>query len=178
MNGSRVARRYAQAAFEIALEQDTLDDWQSDLKLFGDTFSDARLSASLESGRIPVEQKRRILDSAFAELAELRRNFLLLLVIRKRLSYIGQIATEFGRLVNEHRRISVAKVTTAVPLDDDRRALMQQWLAKATDRNVNLDERVDESILGGVVVQIGDRRFIASLVDQLEALRERMSLAQ
>ena len=104
--------------------------------------------------------------------------FLLLLVIRKRLSYIGQIATEFGRLVNEHRRISVAKVTTAVPLDDDRRALMQQWLAKATDRNVNLDERVDESILGGVVVQIGDRRFIASLVDQLEALRERMSLAQ
>jgi F-type H+-transporting ATPase subunit delta len=178
VNGSRVARRYAQAAFEIALEQDTLDDWQSDLNLFGDALSDARVSASIESGRIPVEQKRRILHSAFAELAELRRNFLLLLVIRKRLSYIGQIATEFGRLVNEHRRISVAKVTTAVPLDDDRRALMQQWLAKATDRNVNLDERVDESILGGVVVQIGDRRFIASLVDQLEVLRERMSLAQ
>ena len=177
MKGSRVARRYAQAAFEIALEQDTLDDWQSDLNLFGDVLSDARLSASLESGRIPVEQKRRILNSAFAELAELRRNFLLLLVIRKRLAYIGQIATELGRLVNKHRRISVAKVTTAVPLDDDRCALMRQWLANATDHNVNLDETVDESILGGVVVQIGDRRFIASLVDQLEVLRERMSLA-
>ena len=102
---------------------------------------------------------------------------MLLLAIRKRLSYIGQIGAEFSRLVNEHRRVSLAKVTTAVPLDEDRRELVRQWLAKATDSNVDLDESVDESILGGVIVQIGDRRFIASLVDQLEALRERMSLA-
>lgn len=177
MNGGRVARRYAQAAFEIALEQDALDDWLRDLDLFGQVLSDAALAESLESGRIPVEEKRRVLDSAFGELAELRRNFLLLLATRRRLSHVGQIAAEFRRLVNEHRRVSLAKVTTAVPLDEDRRELVRQWLANATDSNVDLDESVDETILGGVVVQIGDRRFIASLVDQLEALRERMSLA-
>ena len=177
MNGGRVARRYAQAAFDIALSHNALDDWQNDLDLFSQVLSDAALPASLESGRIPVDEKRRILDLGFGELAELRRNFLLLLAVRKRLSYIGQIAAEFSRLVNEHRRVSLAKVTTAVPLDEDRRELVRQWLANTTDSNVNLDESVDESILGGVVVQIGDRRFIASLVDQLEALRVRMSLA-
>ena len=177
MNGGRVARRYAQAAFEIALQQDALDDWLSDLDLFGQVLSDVALAESLESGRIPVEEKRRVLDSAFGELAELRRNFLLLLATRRRLSHVGQIAAEFSRLVNEHRRVSLAKVTTAVPLDEHRRELVRKWLANATDSNVDLDESVDESILGGVVVQIGDRRFIASLVDQLEALRERMTLA-
>jgi F-type H+-transporting ATPase subunit delta len=177
MNGGRVARRYAQAAFDIALEQSALDGWQDDLSLFSQVLSDAALSAYLESGRIPVDEKRRILDSAFGELAELRRNFLLLLTIRRRLSHIGQISAEFSRLVNEHRRVSLAKVTTAVPLDEDRREQVRQWLANATESNVDLDESVDESILGGVVVQIGDRRFIASLVDQLEALRQRMSLA-
>ena len=177
MSGGRVARRYAQAAFDIALSHDALDEWQNDLSLFGQVLSDGSVSASLESGRIPVDETRRIVDYAFGEQAEVRRNFLLLLAIRKRLSYIGQIGAEFSRLVNEHRRVSLAKVTTAVPLDEDRRELVRQWLAKATDSNVDLDESVDESILGGVIVQIGDRRFIASLVDQLEALRERMSLA-
>ena len=177
MNSSRVARRYAQAAFGIALEQNALDDWHRDLELFSRVMSDTRVSAALESGRISVEEKRSLLDSAFGELAEMRRSFLLLLAIRRRLSYAGQITAEFGRLMNEHRRITVATVTTAIPLDDDSRVQVRQWLAKATERDVNLEETVDEGILGGVVVQIGDRRFIASLVDQLEALRERMSLA-
>jgi len=175
--GSGVARRYARAAFNIALERQELDDWQRDIALFGQVLADLELVAALESPRLSAKQKDALLSSVYSGTDELRRNFLSLLASRQRLSIIGQIAAEFDRLLDEHRGVAKAEVTTAVLLDDASREVVRSWLAKATGRTIVLEEKVDSNILGGVVARIGDRLLNVSLAEQLAAMRSRLAYA-
>lgn len=169
------ARRHAQAIFQIAREQDTLDKWQADLDEIASAFADPDLARVMESPRIRLDQKQELAAQRFAELDPLARNLAGLLVTRGRVALAGDIAGEYGNLLDDHRGVGAAEVTTAVPLDSQAENRIAEQMSTATGKRITLASRVDPDILGGIVIKIGDRLIDGSARTKLSAMRNSLA---
>jgi F-type H+-transporting ATPase subunit delta len=81
----------------------------------------------------------------------------------------------FGELLRRQRGIVMAEVRTALPLEDAQRSSVEERLAELTGEKVEMNEVVDESLIGGIAVRIGDRLYDASVRNRLERLRARLT---
>ena len=166
------ARRYAQAAFEIARERDTMDAWVGDLEALAEAAAQEGFSELVESPKLSIEQKREVLARILPALSAEGLNLATLLVAKGRLAALAApVAREFHRLLDEHRGIVRAEVVTAVDADQAERDRIEQWLADVTGKEVRLEYRTDASLVGGMVVKIGDRVVDGSVRSKLNTLR-------
>ena len=166
------AKRYAQAAFEIAVERDAFDAWARDLADLAEALAEPQLAALLGNPRIPVSAKRQMLRDAMPEAADEAINLATLLIIKSRLEALaGPIAEAYRRLLDEHRGILQVEVVTAVELETAQREGMIRQLAEATGKEVRLTPRVDEGLVGGMVIRVGDQVLDGSVRSKLRGLR-------
>ncbi len=168
----RVARRYAQAAFEVARERGQVENWLEELERLVDLLEGTEAGAFLAAPQVPFGAKEQLVHQALAGFLPEVRNLVLLLVRRRRIRLLRRIFEEFGRLANEYRGVAVAEVTSAVPLEDADKAVVIRQLSELTGKRVLLRTRVDPSILGGLIVRIGDKLIDGSVRTRLERLRE------
>ena len=172
------ARRYAEAAFAVAREAGTLDRWEADLRVIGEALGDERLRSFVEHPAVAFPEKERVLRAALDGRVERPAlNLLLLMVRRGRPGAIDDTIERFGELLRRERGISRAEVRTALPLDDDGRAAIAERVGVLTGNRVELHEVIEESLIGGVSVRIGDRLYDASVRSRLEKLRARLKTA-
>ena len=174
-----VARRYAEAAFEIASRDDTVDAWLDQLTQLGRATSDASVVRTLENPNVPFEARHRALidvlgDGALPQVG----NLLGLVLRRRRVDSLVEIAREFRRLYNRRAGIVEATATSALPLAEDEVAALRSRLEQMTDGRVQLDMKVDPQLLGGVQVRIGDLLIDGSVRGRLERLRGRLASGQ
>ena len=169
------ARRHAQAVFQIAREQDTLDKWQADLDEIASAFDDEDLSRVLESPRIRPDQKQELARQRLAGLDPLARNLASLLVSKGRVALAGDIAGEYRALLDDHRGVGTAEVTTAVPLDPQAESRIADQMSNATGKRIMLTSRVDADIVGGIVIKIGDRLIDGSTRTKLSAMKNALA---
>ncbi|MDI3340551.1 MAG: ATP synthase F1 subunit delta [Sphaerobacter sp.] len=175
MAAAGAARRYAQAAFEIAREQGALDQWERDLQRLSEVLADPTVEAFFASPAVPEEAKREAIATLLPEEPQrLVRNLVLLLLERGRLPQLPQVAEEFSHLVLQERGIAIAEVTTAVPLSEDEQRLVGERVAALIGKQVELRPRVDPDIIGGLVVRVEDNLIDGSVRAQLHQLRQRM----
>jgi F-type H+-transporting ATPase subunit delta len=175
MAGESVARRYARAAFELALERgQSPEDWLADLDTIEGVVSDPDVNRVLTSPKLSFEEKRSLVDRATSGLDPLRRNFLYLLLDRNRVELIGAIRREFRAMVLEHQGIAEATVTTAVPISDAEAARVADQLSRLVGKKVVINREVDPSIIGGLVARVGDTLINGSVAARLDALREQL----
>lgn len=173
-----VARRYAAALFDVAVKAGVLDAVERDLSaIIHLTSSHEELRRVLDNPAIAPPKKRALMAALIAaagpvqsEVARLLR----LLAERDRLTLLAGIGDAFGARLMEQRRVVPAEVVTATPLDDARRAALSEALGRATGRTVLLSERVDASIIGGVVAKVGSVVFDGSVTRQIERMREQV----
>jgi F-type H+-transporting ATPase subunit delta len=166
------AKRHAQAAFQIALERDELEIWRGDLERLSALVSDPLLFAFLESPRINFEEKGRILRQGLEGVNPLVINLALLMVTRGRLDLVADMVLEYGWLVDEHRGIAHAEVATAVPIELKEKDKLVRYLGDLVGLKIALTDRVDPSIIGGLVARVGDKIIDGSTRSRLLALRE------
>ena len=166
------ARRYAQAAFEIARESGELDRWAEDLQAIADFVAQPGVADVLASSRVPLDAKARLLRSGLSDVSPLALNLAHLLAEKGRIVLAGQIRQEYQRLLDEHRGVAQAVVLSAVPLSDDERRAVVQRLHDLTGKEIVLEAQVDPEILGGLVARVGDRLIDGSTRGRLLALRE------
>ena len=169
------ARRHAQAVFQIAREQDSLDKWQADLDEIASAFGDPDLGRVLESPRIRPDQKQELAGQRLAGLDPLARNLASLLVSKGRVALAGDIAGEYKSLLDDHRGVGAAEVTTAVPLDSQAEKRIMDQMSKATGKRITLTSSVDPDIVGGIVIKIGDRLIDGSTRTKLSAMRNSLA---
>ncbi len=169
-----VARRYARAIFDIALEKGDLDKWLEDLRLMRDVLADPRMALFMENPKIPFETKKGVIDRSMPGLDVLRRNLLYLLISKRRTEIMGKVCAEFEDLLNQYRGIAFADVTTAVPLAPAEAEAVAKELSRVTGKQVQLRTSVDPSIIGGLVARIGDQLLDGSVKGRLIALRQRL----
>jgi F-type H+-transporting ATPase subunit delta len=169
------AKRYAEAAYLLAREEGKEEAWTVGLAAMGAVFGDAQARMFFENSRMPMAQKVQLVERALAGVDPLVLNLARLLLRRGRTSLGPQIAVAYEELVQESKGISHATVTSAVPLSvEDQRAVTQR-LRELTGGEVVLETEVDDSILGGLVVRIGDRLIDGSTKSRLLALKRRLA---
>ena len=167
-------RRYAQAVFELALEKEELDSWQSDLEKIARLGEDAALIAWLESPKFPFDDKAKLLAERLGEVNPLALNLAYLLVARGRFSMAGDVADEYRQLLDSHRGIEQAEVITAVPLGDEDRQRLSERLGMVVGKKIVLKAKVDSSLIGGIVARVGGKLLDGSTRSQLLALKREM----
>jgi F-type H+-transporting ATPase subunit delta len=171
------ARRYAQAAFEIARDNKNLERWLSDLKTLSGVFGSPEVVSLIEDPKLTEDDQRKIIARLLEPglVSELPMNLLHLLVRRNRLSALPRMVEVFQELYNKEKGIVIAEVTTAVPLSDEQGRKVADHLSQVTGKTVNLRLRHDPGILGGMITRIGDEVIDASVASRLAALSERIT---
>jgi F-type H+-transporting ATPase subunit delta len=131
----------------------------------------------VEHPAVPYTDKERVLRSVVSDVAPEPLNLVLLMVRRGRPRTIDRMVDRFGDLVRRHRGVSLAEVRTALPLEDVQRTSVVDRLHELTGDEIEINEVVDESLIGGITVRIGDRLYDASVRNRLERLRARLTAA-
>lgn len=167
-----LARKYARAIFELAVEDDKLLAYGRELKrVEGDLDGVAGIWGYFDNPGISRADKKILLKKCFeGELAGEVQNFLYLLVDKRRMAYFPEIVRVFEALSNEAQGIVIADVTTASSLDAGQESRLQEKLAGVTGKEVRLHLHEDPKVIGGVVVRIGDKRIDGSVTGRLARL--------
>lgn len=170
------ARRYAEAAFEIAERDGSMEAWLAVLSL-----AEARLAAPevvrlLSNPAVPSDARVEILGRILGdEVSGPPRNLLVLLVRRSRFELLPGIIREFRRLHRQREGIVQARVTSAAPLGDEEQEALRERLVALTGSRVEMQQEVDPELLGGLQVRLGDRLMDGSVRGRLERLRARFT---
>jgi F-type H+-transporting ATPase subunit delta len=169
------ARRYAEAAFELAAAGNAHDAWARDVEFAATLLGDERVSAVLDNPSIPLLEREGLVANLLdRRVAPPVANLVRLLARRGRTELLPAISREFHQLLNEQRGVVEAVVTSAKPLNGDDRDAIAKTVEKMTGSKVELEAQVDESLIGGLTVRVGDRLFDASIRGRLERLRHEL----
>jgi F-type H+-transporting ATPase subunit delta len=152
-----------------------LDAWLEALDQASSVYDNHATALFLTSPVVPADKKRAVLAELLPRIAPEVGRFLGILARRDRLDLVPEIAQVFRRLLNEHHGIAVAQVTTAIPIDARQQAVIANRLERRLGKTVTLETRVDPSILGGVIAQIGDNVIDGSVRGRLERLRRTLT---
>jgi F-type H+-transporting ATPase subunit delta len=173
--------RYARALFDVARKEGSVEETGRDLAAFAQLVAGHDLLARvLSNPAIPAPRKRAVIEQLLARggsLAPSVGRLLTLLADRDRLVLLPDIAAAYQDRLMEHAKIVRAEVITAIGLPADRVAALQQGLGQATGRQVQLETRVDPSIIGGAITRIGSTVYDGSVTRQLQKMKEALSAA-
>ena len=174
MRAGAIAKRYAQAAYDVAQSRGTAEQWLADLQRVVAAIADPAVVRWLDSSKITAARKEEVLTSVLASPYPLFVNLLRVLMSKGRITLLPEVAQQFERLVNRARNVAVAEVTTAIPLDAAEEARIAQQLSAMTGQEVRIQTRVDPSIQGGLIARIGDRVIDGSVRTRLALLRREL----
>ena len=175
---STAARRYAEAAFQMAREERSLDRWERELSLLRDLLREPQLRAIADHPAIAYAAKERILRAAAGtDMAREPLELVLLMIRRGRPGAIEPMVERFDELLRRDRGISKAEIRSALRLADGEREAIVARLRELTGTKIETSEQVDEALMGGVAVRIGDTLYDASVRSRLERLRARLTTA-
>jgi F-type H+-transporting ATPase subunit delta len=173
-----IARVYADSLFEVALERDKLDPVREQLAQFADAVAENRdLQVFLFSPYFSSAEKRDGIGKAVSGAEPELLNFLELLAEKHRMPAIFRIRRRFDELWAKERRQLEVRLTSAVELDPEIVRRVGSEIERQTDQRIELETDVDEGILGGLVLRVGNMVLDASVRSKLERLRKEVAQA-
>jgi len=177
MAGVRAAIRYAKAVLSIAIDQNTADAVNTDMKQMVNTFAESKdLNSMLQSPVIKSSAKKQVLLEVFKNSNSITSNLIDTLITNRRLALLADVASSYNRLFDEYKGTQVAQVTTAVPLTDDLKVKVLAKVKELTGKDVEVESIIDESILGGFILRVGDKQYNASIANKLNKLKREFTL--
>lgn len=169
---SRAAQRYAKAVLSLAKDQGKTSAVQEEMLLVSQTLAtNEDLLEALKSPAVKVEAKRSTLQAIFKDASDITKRTFDILLENKRIDLIEEVVNKYILLYNELNGIQVATVTTAVPLTPEMEQKVLQKVQELTGANASLENKIDETILGGFILRIGDLQYNASVADNLTKLK-------
>lgn len=171
VRASILARRYAEAYFSLAQDADDVLGWREQLAGVAETLGDPAISDALANPKTSLAERVRaglqLLDGASPQ----ARNLARLLIERRRVGITREILAHYDALTDKASGIVRVEVTTAVPADDALEQRIRDSLSKQLGSDVQTVVRSDPSIIGGLVIRIGDRVIDDSLRTHLQQLQ-------
>ncbi|MBA3014635.1 MAG: F0F1 ATP synthase subunit delta [Proteobacteria bacterium] len=175
MKNAILANRYAKALFSVAQEENAFDDYAKSLKEIVTAMTTyPEVKDGLTNVMYPVDVRCKVM----AHIAEAQgatqiiKNFLDLVIQKKRAAFLPEIAEAFQALIDAQRNICQGTVVTAMPLSAELNEKIQATLEKITGKKVVISTKVDPAILGGIIAKVGDLVMDGSIRSQLQGLKE------
>jgi F-type H+-transporting ATPase subunit delta len=180
VNNKTVARRYAQALLQIAIEKDNIDFLEKELNDSLATInSDEHLKHIWFSDRILTEDKKQVFKELFGDkVSNIIVNLLMLLIDKNREAFLPDIFTEYKKQADVTRNIIDAEVRAAVALTDKDFNELTEKLSAMSGKKVRLHTVVDPSLIGGLVVKMGDKVIDGSVIKRLAIMKKNLSNIQ
>lgn len=173
MSEYRIASRYAKSLLDLAVERKVLEEVNKDMQLLKGVADDNRgLVLMLKSPIITHDKKLAVLTKVFkGKVNEMTMSFFTILTKKHREAYLIAVAEEFHHQYNTHKGIEEATITTTFPLTEALKKEFVSVVERISSRKVELTEKIDESLIGGFILKIGDRQIDDSINSKLKALR-------
>lgn len=178
MSVNKIASRYAQSLLDLAIEQGNLSTILEDIKGFQQATENRDLYLLLKSPIVNSEKKLSILKAIFeGKVDKLTMLFINLTVSKGREKYLPEISQAFIDKYQVYSKITSVIITTAAPMEAGELAKITEKLSASdiTMENLNIETKVDPSIIGGFVMEIGDKLYDASVAHKLEELKKQFS---
>lgn len=176
MKNTAAASRYAKALLELAVEQNKVDSVAGDMNYFAQAVQGSHdLELLLASPIINSDKKISIFEKVFEQFEELTMAFMRLIIKNRREDILPVIAASFDSQVKDHKGISPVTIVSAKTLDPSTKDLILSKVSGLISGTPEVTEQIDESLIGGFVVKLGDRQLDASVVSQLNNLKQRLT---
>ena len=153
---SVIAEKYAVALLQVARDQKTVD----------------AISAEMQAIQKTVESNESLKTTL--EHPGTMENFLMLLILKKRIKHLGAVAEHFERLCYEMKGKAIARVLSGSPLSASQKDALSKKLSQMFGTAVELREEVKPGLIGGVMIYLGDQRMDGSVLGQLERMKQRL----
>jgi len=178
MSISRISSRYAKSLIDLAIERNELEAVKNDISYFSQALKSRDLYLFLKSPIIPSQKKNGVFRKVFeGKVGKTSMAFFDIIIKKGRETYLPEIANDFLQQYRDYNKISVVKITTAAPLSSSSREAIK---SKLLDSSITLDkieitEIVDPTLIGGFVIEVGDRLYDASISHKLDKLKKEFS---
>lgn len=178
MSIQSVSRRYAIALADVLIEkkkervvQEELTNWELMVS------SNSQLREVFANPTIPYDQKKLVLDELIIRtgVEPITGNFLQILLKNQRLSALRQINGKLGEILDNRAGVVAADVTTARPLNEETKRILAEKLSRRMGKSVRLSFAIDDSLIGGVVTQVGSTIYDGSIRTQLDELERALA---
>ncbi len=172
MNEGRAAVRYARAILDFALEKKKTEVLEKDMRTIVETIGGSKeLRDMLSSPVLKAEVKKKALLSVFKGCDSITEGLLDLLFQNRRINILNEVALKYIILNEELKGEGVAFVTTAVPLSGELEKKVLKQVSKFTENKVVIKNKVDQNIVGGFILRIGDLQYDASIANKLNTIK-------
>lgn len=170
----QVGKRYSKALYEVAEEQNSIEEMLEDLKSLKQVYEEnPSMSFALAGRSISRTEKLKIMDTLKSQFGELMQDFLGLIFDNNRMDCVPEIADAFIAKYDEVNGIVEATVTTTIDLDENQSKSLEDVVKKRFSVNkVNLTKIVDPSIIGGVIIRVGDQVVDGSVVKRFNDIKK------
>ncbi len=177
MNESKISVRYAKALFSLSQENNILPAVKNDVNELQEVCREnSEFVAMLESPVVKTSQKQLVCEQIFRnQISETTLTFLSLLISHKREIFLENICRNFTDLYRNHLGIKAVSITSVVPLQEQERTKLISNIKLQFGCEVELTEKMDNSLIGGFVLQIDDKLFDASLSAKLQKIKQNLS---
>jgi F-type H+-transporting ATPase subunit delta len=177
MSGSRAAIRYAKAVLSLATDNKSADAVNSDMKLITNTMAQSEdLRQMLQSPVVRSADKKAVLILVFKDANVATTNLIDTLISNKRLALLNDVATGYTERYDQMRGSQVATVTTAIPLTAELKTKVLAKVKELTGKEAEVENIIDENILGGFILRVGDIQYNASIANKLDKLKREFTL--
>lgn len=170
---TRVARVYAKALLDLALERGQLEEVKADMDHIGKLIKASReFELLLKSPVVKSDKKIAVFKEVFAsKISELTLEFLQIVAGHGREGSLAAIVQSYTNQYQAHKGIAAAVVTTAIELREQELNGLREKLAGLTGKEIELENKVTADIIGGMILRVGDRQYNGSIAAELESLR-------
>jgi len=178
LSSQTVARRYASALADVVIERNEAQPVQAELGAWAKMIADnGSLLEAFGNPTVAYEQKQNVLNALIArtKVRPTTTNFLRTLLKNQRISDLPEVTAKLAQILDERSGVVSAEITSARPVSDSARTLLEEKLAEMTGKKARLTFATDESLLGGIVTRIGSTVYDGSVKNQLSRLREELA---
>ena len=175
MSVFRIASRYAKSILDLGIEQNQVDNLFEDMKVLKDNLKVRDLKMLVKSPIIKANTKERIFKTIFGDkVSEMTILFFNILARKGRETYLPEIVDSFIDQYKKYKKITEVTLTTAQPISESALASIQQALSSSdvTEDTVEITSAVDESLIGGFVIELGDKLYDASVAHKIEQVKK------
>lgn len=176
MKSTKVATRYAKALLESAVEKNNVDSVLGDMQFLLQVNNDTRdFEMLIASPVIKTDKKLEIFKLIFQQFEELSMSFIEMIAQNRREGYLPVIAESFEAQVKEYKGIVPMTLVSAVPLDASTKDAIVAKVQSGVKGTLEINEVIDETLIGGFVVKMGDIQIDASISSQFNNLKQRLT---